>query len=180
MHPKCKPSPACQHSTEVPSLPMTRLLRPLAILLFSVSLPLYAHAQSRTPAAGGSEAAQLLSLTKKIDEQNIKIDALSQQILRLQQEIQHPKGTSLGSPLPVAGEISPPAAAAGGSTHVVARGETLTSIAKMHKVGIDELQKFNHIENDRKLQIGQTLAIPGAQATAPSPSPSPNASVPNG
>jgi LysM repeat protein len=178
MHPKRKPSPACQHTTEVPSLPMTRLLRTLAILLFSVSLTIYADAQSQTPAAGGSEASQLLSLTKKIDEQNIKIDALSQQILRLQQEIQHPRGTSLGSPLPVGEENSSTAAAAGGSTHVVARGETLTSIAKMHKVGIDELQKFNHIENDRKLQIGQTLVIPGAQATAPSPSPS--ASVPNG
>jgi N-acetylmuramoyl-L-alanine amidase len=149
----------------------------LAILLFSVSLTSHADAQSPTPAAGGSEAAQLLNLTRKIDEQNIKIDSLSQQILRLQQEIQHPRGTSLGSPLPVGGETSSPAAA-GGSTHVVARGETLTSIAKMHKVGIDELQKFNHIENDRKLQIGQTLVIPGAQATAPSPSPS--ASIPNG
>ena len=160
-------------------MPMTRLLRTLAILLFSVSLTIHTDAQSPTPAAGGSEAAQLLSLTRKIDEQNIKIDALSQQILRLQQEIQHPRGTSLGSPLPVEGETSSPAAAAaGGSTHVVARGETLTSIAKMHKVGIDELQKFNHIENDRKLQIGQTLVIPGAQATAPSPSPT--ASVPNG
>jgi LysM repeat protein len=161
-------------------LPMTRLLRTLAILLFSVSLTIHTDAQSPTPAAGGSEAAQLLSLTRKIDEQNIKIDALSQQILRLQQEIEHPRGTSLGSPLPVGGETSSPAAAAAaasGSTHVVARGETLTSIAKMHKVGIDELQKFNHIENDRKLQIGQTLVIPGAQATAPSPSP--NASVPN-
>ena len=177
MHPKRKPSPACQHSTEVPSLPMTRLRRTLAILLFSVSLTIHTDAQSPTPAAGGSEAAQLLSLTKKIDEQNIKIDALSQQILRLQQEIQHPRGTSLGSPLPVGGETSSPAAAGDGSTHVVARGETLTSIAKMHKVGIDELQKFNHIENDRKLQIGQTLVIPGAHATAPSPSP--NASVPN-
>ena len=157
---------------------MTRLRRTLAILLFSVALAIYADAQSPTPGAGGSEAAQLLSLTKKIDEQNIKIDALSQQILRLQQEIQHSSGTSLGSLSPVGGETSPPAAAAGGSTHVVARGETLTSIAKMHKVGIEELQKFNHIENDRKLQIGQTLAIPGAQTTAPSPSP--NASVPNG
>jgi LysM repeat protein len=161
---------------------MTRLLRTLAILLFSVSLTIHTDAQSPTPVAGGSEAAQLLSLTRKIDEQNIKIDALSQQILRLQQEIQHPRGTSLGSPLPVGGETSSPAAAAaaaaGGSTHVVARGETLTSIAKMHKVGIDELQKFNHIENDRKLQIGQTLVIPGAQATAPSPSPT--ASAPNG
>ena len=178
MHPKRKPSPACQHTTEVPSLPMTRLLRTLAILLFSVSLTIHTDAQSPTPAAGGSEAAQLLSLTRKIDEQNIKIDALSQQILRLQQEIHHPRATSLGSPLPVGGETPSPAAATGESTHVVARGETLTSIAKMHKVGIEELQKFNHIENDRKLQIGQTLVIPGAHATAPSPSP--NATVPEG
>jgi len=158
---------------------MTRLLRTLAILLFSISLMGHADGQSPTPTAARSQALELLSLTKKIDEQNIKIDALSQQILRLQQEIEHPRGTSLGSPLPVGGETSSPAPAADGSTHVVARGETLTSIAKMHKVGIDELQKFNHIENDRKLQIGQTLVIPGAQVAAPSPSPSASASAPN-
>ncbi len=158
---------------------MTRLLRALAIFLFSSWLTIHADAQSPAPAAVRSEASELLSLTKKIEEQNIKIDALSQQILRLQQEIQHPRATSLGSPLPVAGGTSSPAAAAGGSTHVVARGETLTSIAKMHKVGIDELQKFNHIENDRKLQIGQTLVIPGAQVAAPSPCPSASASSPN-
>jgi LysM repeat protein len=155
---------------------MTRLLHTFAILLFSISLSNQADAQSPAPAAARSEASELLSLTKKIDEQNIKIDALSQQILRLQQQIQHPGGTSLGGPLPAARETSSPAVA-GGSTHVVARGETLTSIAKMHKVGIDELQKFNHIENDRKLQIGQTLVIPGTQVAAPSPSPS--ASTPN-
>jgi LysM repeat protein len=61
----------------------------------------------------------------------------------------------------------------GGATHVVTRGETLTSIAKMHKVGIEDLQKFNHIENDRKLQIGQTLMLPGSPAPSPSASPSP-------
>jgi LysM repeat protein len=151
---------------------MTRLLRTLAVLLFSISFTLRADAQSPTPAAASLEASALLNLTKKIDEQNIKIDALSQQILRLQQEIRHPGGTSLGGSLPVAGETSSPGPGVGGSTHVVARGETLTSIAKMHKVGIDELQKFNHIENDRKLQIGQTLVIPGAQVAVPSPSPS--------
>ncbi len=48
-----------------------------------------------------SEAAELLSLTKKIDEQNMKIDALSQQILRLQQEIERSEGNL--SRQPVAG-----------------------------------------------------------------------------
>jgi len=155
---------------------MTRFRIALAVLFLSSFWVLQLDAQNPSPAARiSSEKAELLSLSKKIDEQNTKIDLLSQQILRLQQEIEHSKATSLGSPIPIATEGA--AAAAGGSTHVVARGETLTSIAKMHKVGIDELQKFNHIENERKLQIGQTLLIPGAQNAAPSPSPS--APVPN-
>jgi LysM repeat protein len=33
------------------------------------------------------------------------------------------------------------------------------------------LQKFNHIENDRKLQIGQTIMIPAASGSSPSASP---------
>jgi LysM repeat protein len=41
----------------------------------------------------------------------------------------------------------------------------------MHKVSVEELQKFNHIENDRKLQIGQTIMIPPASSSSPSPSP---------
>ena len=157
---------------------MIRYRSTLAILVLSSFLAVQSDAQSSSQAAEtSSEAAELLSLSKKIDEQNTKIDLLSQQILRLQQQIEHPKATALGSPLPAAPEGSVPTAVAIGSTHVVARGETLTSIAKMHKVGIDELQKFNHIENDRKLQIGQTLVIPGAQNAAPSPAPS--ASTPN-
>jgi uncharacterized protein YgiM (DUF1202 family) len=58
-----------------------------------------------------------------------------------------------------------------GNTHTVARGETLTSIAKMHNVTVSDLQKFNHIENDRKLQIGQTIMIPTAPTPASSTTP---------
>jgi LysM repeat protein len=58
----------------------------------------------------------------------------------------------------------------------VARGETLTSIAKQYKVGVEELQKFNHIEDGRKLQAGQTIMIPpspASPAASASPSPTP-------
>ena len=154
---------------------MIRRLRTLAILLFCLSLLVHADAQSPAPAAG-SEASELLSLTKKIDEQNIKIDLLSQQILRLQQEIEHPKAAGTDHTIPTATAVSS-TIPADANTHVVARGETLTSIAKMHKVTIDELQKLNHIEDARKLQPGQTLVIPGAPGAAASPSPS--ASLPN-
>jgi len=59
-----------------------------------------------------------------------------------------------------------------GNTHIVARGETLTSIAKLYKVTVDELQNANHIEDGRKLQAGQTIIVPAA-SPAPSSSPSP-------
>lgn len=140
---------------------------------------LSATAFAQAPAAKSSEAAQLEALTKKIDEQNAKIDALSQQILKLQEQVSKP-GVMIGetTPAPTASNVSPAmeAARASGNTHTVTRGETLTSIAKTYHVGVEELQKFNHIENDRKLQIGQTIMIPnsGAPSASPSASPLPN------
>ena len=123
------------------------------------------------------DATQLEALVKKIDEQNAKIDALSQEILKLEQQIAHMRpGVMIGESTPSA--TSPAAAAvssphpAGGNTHIVARGETLTSIAKMYKVTVDELQAANHIEDGRKLQAGQTIIIPVASPAASS-SPSP-------
>jgi LysM repeat protein len=128
-----------------------------------------------------SSAAQLEAINKKLDEQNAKIDALSQQILKLQEQVSKP-GVMIGEATPTPG----PSAAASvaepvhgaGNTHTVMRGETLTSIAKQYKVGVDELQKFNHIEDGRKLQAGQTIMIPtpGGPSPAPSAEPSP---VPN-
>lgn len=142
---------------------------------------------TRTPpppaAPGGEASAQLQTLAKKIDEQNAKIDTLSQQILKLEQQLSNTRpgvmigegaptppptsttATSTSTPAPAA-----PAPAANGNSHVVARGETLTSIAKAHNVTATDLQKFNRIENDRKLQIGQTIMIPGSPTPAPSPS----------
>ena len=132
---------------------------------------------AQTPSAAASQAAQLQQLTKKIDEQNAKIDMLSQQILKLQQELgEHRPGVMIGEGAPssstsTATSSATPessAKAGNGNTHVVARGETLTSIAKIYNVSVSELQKYNHIDNPLKLQAGQTLLIP------PSPIPSPS------
>jgi LysM repeat protein len=41
----------------------------------------------------------------------------------------------------------------------------------MYKVGVDELQKTNNIEDGRKLQAGQTIVIPSSPSPAPSSSP---------
>jgi LysM repeat protein len=136
-----------------------------------------AFAESPAPhEAKSGDSAQFEILAKKIDEQNAKIDALSQEILKLEQQLSHIR------PGVMVGEAAPATAAApatsashstvAGNTHTVARGETLTSIAKMYKVTVDDLQKANNIEDGRKLQAGQTIVIPTASpATSGSPSP---------
>ena len=137
----------------------------------------FAEPPQDSPSPGETSA-----LEKKIDQINAKIDTLSQQMLKLEQQVSRP-GTVIGEatqapvPVPAAATIASDTAhpaVTNGNAHVVARGETLTSIAKQHKVGVEELQKFNHIEDGRKLQAGQTILIPPSSAspgTSPSPSP---------
>src|SRR5437667_9034674 len=154
----------------------------LAAISCAILVSAFCTASAQTPAPEppkSADAAQLEALAKKIDEQNAKIDALSQEILKLEQQVSRIRpGVMVGESTPSA--VTAPASAespshpAGGNAHIVARGETLTSIAKMYKVSVDELQKANHIEDGRKLQAGQTIVIPGPMpAASASPSPSP-------
>jgi LysM repeat protein len=156
---------------------MTRV----AIAWLLASIVLCADASAQTFAGNDKSEKMLEALSKKIDDQNAKIDTLSQQILKLEQQISKNTrpGVMIGeSPTPSPATTTtaattteaPKPTVQSGNSHVVAKGETLTSIAKMHKVTVEELQKFNHIENDRKLQIGQTIMIP-ASASSASPSP---------
>jgi LysM repeat protein len=142
-----------------------------------------ASAQTSTPhpkatAAASTELAELQALTKKIDEQNAKIDMLSQQILKLQLQLANQRpGVMIGEGAPSASTSTSPtststpepsAKAGNGNSHIVARGETLTSIARMYNVSVNELQKYNHIDNPLKLQAGQTLLIPPLPIPSPS------------
>jgi len=47
-----------------------------------------------------------------------------------------------------------------GRVYVVAKGDNPVAIAKKFKVSYDDLIALNHIEDPRKLQIGQKLLIP--------------------
>jgi LysM repeat protein len=154
----------------------------LAAIFCAVLVSTLWTASSQTAApepVKSTDAGQIEALAKKIDEQNAKIDALSQEILKLEQEVSHIRpGVMIGESTAAQGNAAAPAvssshSAAAGNTHIVARGETLTSIAKMYKVTVDELQQANHIEDGRKLQAGQTIVIPGASSPAPSASPTP-------
>lgn len=155
---------------------MNRCAARLLILTTAAFVAMHAPAQSPAP-SDGADAARLDALNKKIDDVNTKIDTLSQHILKIEQQLASASrpGVMIGEPTPtanqpVAANESKPTPPQTGDSHTVAKGETLTSIAKMHKVTVDELQKFNHIEDGRKLQAGQTLMIPTG-------SPSPSASI---
>lgn len=117
--------------------------------------------------------AQIAALTKKVDEINTKLDALSQKLLKMEQQSGRPgvmigETTPANTPVPVAAATSTTTTtvAATGNSHVVAKGETLTAIAKQYKVSVEDLQKYNHIEDGRKLQAGQTVMIPPASPAA--------------
>jgi nucleoid-associated protein YgaU len=55
---------------------------------------------------------------------------------------------------------------AGSGTHVVAKGETLSSIAAQYRVKVSAIERINRITNDRRLQVGQKLVIPGGSSPA--------------
>ena|SRR6476469_6738883 len=78
-------------------------MKAIGVLCAVSSLALWtASAESPAPHEGkSSESAQLEALAKKIDEQNAKIDALSQEVLKLEQQLSHAKpGVMIGEAVP--------------------------------------------------------------------------------
>src|SRR5438034_11556590 len=110
---------------------------PFALAQTMAPSPPKASAVAPSPAKSSSETLQLQALTKKIEEQNAKIDILSQQILKLEQQLTHMRpGIMIGeaestSATPATATMPIARASSGITTHTVARGETLTSIAKL-------------------------------------------------
>jgi len=148
--------------------------------------------------ADSIELREIRELRQIVEQQSKQIEALTQKVTELHKAFDQQKASSPSSastpPSPSAGSLAEhpasatPAAAAAPvpsappstpptaeapraeavAKHTVAKGETLTSIAKLYNITVTELQKLNKIENDRKLQIGQTLTIPKPTETTSS------------
>src|SRR5256885_8487912 len=82
----------------------------LAVLMAFLNAHAIAQTMAPTPNQAASQAVQLQELTKKIEEQNAKIDMLSQQILKLQVEMTHQR------PGVMIGESAPPSSSTSTST----------------------------------------------------------------
>src|SRR5207244_13324028 len=120
---------------------MKSLLEPVLAAFVFVALGSsnsFAQTLGATPKAAAtqtaaSQTAQIQELTKKIDEQNAKIDMLSQQILKLQSQLSNQRpGVIIGEGAPSASTSAaststappqePSAKADHGNRHIVTRG----------------------------------------------------------
>jgi LysM repeat protein len=131
--------------------------------------------------SSGNRAEDLQTMRQLLEQQTRQLEVLTREVARLTQLVDNGHSVAAMTPaaaqnVPPIQEINPPATPAetiageAPVTHTVSKGETLTSIAKQYKIPVGDLQKLNKIENDRKLQIGQTLLIPTVKS-AESPQP---------
>jgi murein DD-endopeptidase MepM/ murein hydrolase activator NlpD len=75
---------------------------------------------------------------------------------------------TLSAPHASAAPARTPVASAGGGTHVVTSGESLTSIARLYGVPRTTLAETNKMDVNGSVRIGQRIAIPGSGALAAS------------
>ena len=75
-----------------------------------------------------------------------------------------PTAAPTAKPAPAAEKPASSAAktAAGGTTHTVARGDTLTRLAKKYGISAQAIMEANGMKDADHLQLGKTLAIPAA------------------
>src|SRR6266536_2358020 len=71
-----------------------------------------------------------------------------------------PQALALNSPTAQTSAKPPTKVSDSGKVYVVAKGDNPVTIAKKFKVSYDELIALNHIDDPRKLKIGQKLLIP--------------------
>jgi membrane-bound lytic murein transglycosylase D len=107
-----------------------------------------------------------------------RVDKLSQQVADLRDAVKEkataepaaPKAAPVETPTVAGAEKPTPVDTTGSRSHTVAKGETLTQIAKQYGVTVQEIEQLNKIGDAKKLQAGQTIKIPPA-ANSASPSP---------
>ena len=147
---------------------MVGMMKPLriAIVLFAA----YTASVASVAAAQGSDLALEYEQVKKIALKDPKVraafDKANQMLDRrmihiypaLKPFIEAQRAKAKRSEK--AAKSAPAERSAAGRTHIVARGETLTSIARRYKLSVNSLAKANDIPKEGTLRVGQKLVIP--------------------
>ena len=145
-------------------------------------------AQEKNTKGAPSVQSELEAIKAELKTQEEKLEQLTQEIAKLSAALKENEGNKVTgekspspTPPPKATAVTPtppatvgvehpsPAEPSGTRSHVVAKGETLTQIAKQYGVTVEEIQQANKIQDAKKLQSGQTIKIPGSGSPSPPP-----------
>ena len=157
------------------------------------SLSLTHNLRAATPAATEKEYEQVRTIAlrdarvqsayrdadRRLDAKIIQIDPALEPLVKRKQAAREglpapkpaaaaPKAAS-ATPAPAPKPVKTKAVAksTAAATHTVASGETLGGIAAKHRVSVSALKSANHIADERKLRVGQVLAIPSGKVAPP-------------
>ena len=107
---------------------------------------------------------------RRLEEKILKIDPALESYVKHRGSNGGFHATSESAPAPTAKPKPAPASKPAPSkpaapqhferSHVVVKGETLTSIAGIFGVSVESIKAANHIVDERKLSVGQKLEIP--------------------
>lgn len=159
------------------------------ILILSLSALIFPHGLLAASGAGMEKEYQLVrtiamrdarvkasyrDADRRLDAKIVQIDPALESYVKAKQarregtEAPKPEAPQKAVAKPFTKPVAKPAVkpAAGKNTHVVASGETLGGIAAKHRVSVAALKSANHIQDERKLRVGQTLSITSGK-TAP-------------
>lgn len=142
------------------------------LLLISTSLPAAAsdqaqeYIQARKIALKDPKVqAAYAKADEKLDERIVEIDPSLKPYVEKRRAQSAPKAAPATTvKQPVVAKKVPAAPAENTTSHVVTKGETLSSIALQYKVSVASLKTANNITDERKLRVGQKLVIPSPKA----------------
>lgn len=99
-----------------------------------------------------------VQLTEFANDAKATSNKLEEKIAELTQQLEklaaRPSAPAAAKPAPSPADVSP-----GKTHHIVARGETLYSIARKYGRSVDELRRLNNLSQNQTIQAGQKLVI---------------------
>ncbi|MFV1995214.1 MAG: LysM peptidoglycan-binding domain-containing protein [Verrucomicrobiales bacterium] len=127
-----------------------------------LSLPLIAGAQYSELAPRDNPEAQQRALINRIEQQETRIQTLERELYGVRQQVAAWKNVANRVPQPTSSDDTSPERGTKSPMHAywVAEGDTLHSIARVHKVSVPDLMTLNHLSSPN-IYIGTELVIPG-------------------
>jgi LysM repeat protein len=150
-------------------------IRSTVLLLATLTCPLALHAATHDLASEYEQVRKIAQRDPKVRAAYEAADRkLAEKIVEIDPAL---KGYRPGQPAPKTAKAAPvpkmaPKVSASTArkgkelAHVVAKGETLSSIASKYRVSVGTLKTANEISDDRKLIAGHVLIIPGGRKPA--------------